>query len=305
MPATTITSNFSGLSGASSVALDSTGNIYVLNANLRDGGGIAVYPAGSYATGSPPVSVITGNNTGLSLPIGMALDSSQNIFVLDYDNAISMYQARTAGDVSPAAIININGSGESTASGIAVGPGGNLYVTSVPSVKCSRRSCRYIGVASVAVYPAFSAGDARPITVISGPRTGLANPLGVVVDHSGNIYVANEGRRKCTGDACGPTGPGNVEVYGPGANGDVKPIATIRGTDTGLIFPYGITLDSTGNIYVLNVNSPGFGCPACDEHSIRIFAAGSNGNVAPIATIAGPSTGLTDPVGIAIGPDGQ
>ncbi|HLI82096.1 MAG TPA: hypothetical protein VKV03_19040 [Candidatus Binataceae bacterium] len=36
--------------------------------------------------------------------------------------------------------------------------------------------------------------------------------------------------------------------------------------------------------------------------SITVYAPGSNGNVAPIARINGPLTGLGHPMGIAVGP---
>ena len=302
VPSATITSNFTGIYGAYGVALDSVGNIYVINEDLSVG--IAIYAAGSYANGVPPVSTIAGGNTGLGTPVGIAVDSSNNVFVLDTSD-IKMYSAGSVGNISPAATINLNSLGNNIPTGIAVDPGGNLYVTSARGMRCRRgRSCHYIGAPSVAVYPAGSNGSVNPSALISGPHTGLGTPLAVAVDHNGNIYVANEGASKCTRTSCGPTVPGNVSVYASGSTGDIKPIATIGGADTGLVFPYGIALDSNENIFVLNVNSNFFGCPRCDQHSIRIFAAGSHGDAAPMATIAGPSAGLNFPRGIAVGPTG-
>jgi sugar lactone lactonase YvrE len=301
LPTATITSDFTGISGATAIALDSTGKIYVVNAAfLYD---IEIYAAGSFANDGPPVTTIVGDNTGLGLPVGIAFDSNDNFFVLNFDDSIAMFPAGSVGDATPSATIRLN-FGNNDTTGIAVGPGGNIYVTATPGRTCRPRSCRYVGEPSVAVFPAGSNGNASPSAVISGRHTGLGTPLAVAVDNNGNIYVANEGRSKCTRVSCGPTGPGDVRVYAPGSNGDVKPIATIAGGATGIVFPYGIALDSNANIYVLNVNSNFFGCPACEQHSIRIFAAGSNGNTAPMATIAGPSTGLTMPYGISIGPVG-
>lgn len=308
VPIATITSNFTGINGAYGVALDSVGNIYVINANVQSGGSVAIYPAGSYATGGPPVNTITGNNTGLEEPYGIALDSSDNIFVLNYLAGITMYPAGSSGNVPPAATINVDGTGKTFPTAIAVGPGDNLYVTSIPNIKCRGRrgrSCHPIGVASVAAYPAGSNGFVNPSAIIKGSHTKLGTPLAVAVDHDGKIYVANEGPTKCTSNFCRPTGPSSVYVYAAGSSGDVRPIATISGAATGLVSPVGITLDSNGNIYVLNVNALGYGCPAaCDQNSILVFAAGSDGNVAPMATIAGPSAGLTLPREIAIGPTG-
>src|SRR6202035_129076 len=78
----------------------------------------------------------------------------------------------------------------------------------------------------------------------------------IAVDHSGRIYVTNKGPTKCTrvpgGSSCSPNGHGSITVYAHGSSGDGAPTATITGANTGLQFPFGITLDSNGNIYVLN-----------------------------------------------------
>jgi len=303
-PIATITSAFTGINAASSVAVDSIGNIYVANENGSEESGsigsIAVYSAGSYVAG-PPISTIAGGNTGLELPYGIALDSTDNIYVLNLDNTITVYPAGSTGNVTPAATIYVDSSGESTATGIAVGSGGDLYITNVPgNLKCHKGSCHYTGVTSVAVYPAGSNGYATPTAVIKGSHTGLFSPEAVAVDQSGDIYVVNGGRKKCTRNSCGPTRPGSVSVYAPGSNGDVKPVARISGADTRLEFPSGIALDSNGNIYVLNLDEPFAGI----EHSILIFAAGSRGNTAPMDAISGPSAGLNGGFGIAVGPGG-
>ena len=337
VPINVITSNNTGINDASSIAVDSSGNIYVANDFPFGVGSIDIYPAGSYATG-PPIATIAGDNTELSDPFAVALDSSGNIYVLNQsddgraDNAITVYPAGSNGDVTPSATFNIDPTGESFPSGMAADAAGALYIANQGGLSCGRRSCHH-SPDNVAVYGAGSNGTPAPIAVISGPDTKLASPSAIAVDHGGEIYVTNEGPiecrhyGKCT--VCGPSGPGSINVYAQGSNGDAKPIAEISGSNTGIGSPYGITLDSSGNIYALNggyVPGGGLGggdsfdslfgeraaaeqIVGCfvlvDERSVEpilIFPAGSNGDVSPIGGIVGRYTGLTSPAAIAVGP---
>jgi hypothetical protein len=316
-PTATIASNFTGLESPADISVDSIGNIYVAQFGVDTlHSSVNIYSAGSYAV-VPPIATITGPNTGFFVPKAVAVDSDRNIYVLNLSNAITEYPADSNGDVTPTATLNIPGSGSDSPTGIAVSAYGKLYVVSPGSVHCGRRSCHQVSTGQLAIYPPGSDGDAKPSAVISGPSTALASPQAVALDGSGNIYVANDGPMKCSrGCGCFPIGAGSITVYPPGSNGDVMPIRTIAGAATGIAFPYRITLDSNGNIYVLNATGFGFVCVGpvflhgipkagtikIHEGPILIFAAGSDGNTAPISTIGGPLTGLEFPVGIAVGP---
>jgi hypothetical protein len=244
--------------------------------------------------------------------------------VLNGNNSITKYPAGSSGDVIPTATLNVLSSGESFLSDIAVSAHGKLYVVGFGHVKCRRGSCQDVSTDEVAVYPSGSDGDTQPSSVISGPDTRLASPSAVALDRSGNIYVANDGGIKCTRGCCTPSGAGSITVYPPGSNGDVMPIRTITGAKTGLVDPYRVTLDSNGNIYVLNALGVPFACAghgggggrvgvpkagtffdfSFREGPILIFAAGSDGDTAPSSTIGGPLTTLHGPSGIAVGPGG-
>ena len=78
---------------------------------------------------------------------------------------------------------------------------------------------------------------------------------------------------------------------------DEAPIATISGSNTGLVYSRGIGLDSIGNIYV--VNGAGVYCLSTAGKQHRAA------NVAPTATISGGDTGLVNPQGIALDSSGK
>src|SRR5208282_3390274 len=83
-------------------------------------------------------------------------------------------------------------------------------------------------------------------TVIGGSNTGLNQPLGIALDSSGKLFVANNETQPCS------TQCGSVTVYPAGSNGNIRPSVTIVGGNTGLYFPSGIALGASGNIYVAN-----------------------------------------------------
>jgi hypothetical protein len=147
---------------------------------------------------------------------------------------------------------------------------------------------------TITVYPAGSSGDVAPTATIVGAATGMVAPVGIAVDGAGAIYVDNAGAFFTPTLSYAP----GINVYAPGSEGNAVPSAVIVGSNTGLNGPKGIAVDSAHNIYLTNFTSTG-------ENAISVYSAGSNGNVAPAATIVGPDTGLKTPGGITLDSDGS
>jgi len=257
-----------GVSATATVAV--TGGVagkplYVANQS----GSITVYAAGASGNATP-MATIAGANTGLNVPVGIALDGAGNIYVtnnLADQGIITVYAAGASGNATPTATIETGGiPGVTNLYGIALDGAGNIYVT--------KPGPNFSG-GSITVYAAGASGNATPVATIAGDNTGLNFPLGIALDGAGNIYVTNWGTNSIT-------------VYAAGASGNATPTATI--TSAGLIQPRGIALDGAGNIYVASQFS----------NSITVYAAGASGNATPTATIAGGNTGLFSPVGIAL-----
>jgi len=124
---------------------------------------------------------------------------------------------------------------------------------------------------AVDVFVSSDNGDVAPAVVISGAATQLGAPVGVAVAHDGTLYVSN--------DAAG----GSVTVYPPGSTGAAVPSRAI--TCGGLSQPAGISLDSSGNLYVANTGG----------NSISVFAPTDNGCVVGNRVIEGTHTCLFAP----------
>ncbi|MGH7813909.1 MAG: hypothetical protein ACREQI_07910 [Candidatus Binataceae bacterium] len=260
-----------------------TPEIFVTNSNVIGVTEFAPNSGGNVA----PIATISGSNTGISGPLGIALNAGGNIYVGSDDYDIFAYPPGSNGNVSP----TISLSGANTLAiqgpeGLTFDSGGNLYVANINSG------------GSVSEFAPGANGNASPIIDISGADTGMNDPDGVAVDSSGNLYVAN----------CGPpcsnsgSGTGSVTVYAPGSTGDALPIATIAGANTGIEAALAIAADSAGNLYVGNCGAE---CAGSGAPSVTVYAPGANGNVSPIATISGANTNLGIPRGVAVDASGN
>ena len=88
-----------------------------------------------------------------------------------------------------------------------------------------------------------------PAATIAGSKTNLSGPIGIALDSNANIYVADDGVSESTGF------PTSVFVYpalgsSTGLLNEVPSAAISTTVTTSLHTPYGIALDSSGNIYV-------------------------------------------------------
>jgi lysophospholipase L1-like esterase len=260
--------------------------IYVTNIDNDIDFSITRYPGAGNGNLAPDVT-INGSNTGLADPWGIAVASSGTIYSLSQFGgasgvgSITVYPPASNGNVAPSATIAGANTGLLYPLGIALDSSANIYVANTLSP-------------SITVYPAGAAGNVAPSATIVGSATGLDFPFDVALDSKRKVYVLNFGAR-----SGGIPNVPSITVYAAGSNGNVTPSQTISGSNTELNDPLGIASDSV-NVYVANEHGGPLG-----QGSITVYAAGSNGNVTPSATIAGSSTGLCGPSRIAIGSTGN
>ncbi len=149
------------------------------------------------------------------------------------------------------------------------------------------------GTTKLVEFASGATGNVAPAAIIGGQaHSALDTAAGIAQDSAGFTYVAMPN-------------PNAINVYSPGASGDVAPFATLAGTNTGLLSPQGIVVKN-GKLYV--ANGPFNGSGSSGLQSISVFAlplAPGLNDVAPVAVIAGAATGLDAVFGLAVDASGD
>ena len=216
-----------------------------------------------------PLTNLSGAGTGLNGAIAVARDPQGLVWVSNGFSPVSLtaYAATATGNGAPVATISGAATGLSGPAGLAFDPAGRLVVANTAT-------------GSITEYAPGARGNASPVVTISGADTGLSNPNGVAFDAAGHLFVTNAGND-------------SVTEYAPGAVGDASPIATLQGSSTGLSNPDGIAFDTAGRIFVANLADGTNG-------TVTEYAPGAIANAAPVATIAGTATTLTEPDAVSL-----
>src|SRR5213593_4207543 len=257
-----------------------------------------------------PRTVISGNRTRVDFVCGVALDPiNKEIYTVNNDTAADMlvfkYDARgnvpASRSLKPAPV---------STWGVALDLTNNEVGVTVQSIN------------KVAIYRRQAEGEEKPLRVIQGPETGLADPHGIFIDAQNNeIFVANHDSyhdavlsednpnsvqaqlargiatlsvptarselRPSNGKYVDPS----ITVYARTAQGNAAPVRHIHGPKTGLSLPMKVFVDTARNeLFVANSGS----------NSILVFSRTANGDAAPIRKIEGPETKLKKPVGLFV-----
>ncbi|MEI6209607.1 MAG: FG-GAP-like repeat-containing protein [Desulfuromonadales bacterium] len=235
------------------LVVDGSGNLFVAdtsNNSIRK-----ITPSGSVTTfaggGGSGSNDGTGTSAKLNEPRGIAVDSSGNLYVADYDNHI-IRKITSAGVVTTLA--GLAGSQDSTDGtgvaarfkgpcGIAVDSAGNVYVADT-----GNHAIRKITPAGVVTTFAGSPGSSGNADG-TGTAARFSEPRALAIDTSGTLYVtdySSNNIRKITSAGVVTTLAGTAGRPG-----------STDGTGTAALFynPSGVTVDSIGNLYVTDTSN--------------------------------------------------
>jgi len=193
-----------------------------------------LYTVASSSSGYAPVPAsapgdwtlsLTYTGGGLSEPTALAVDAAGNVWIANYNNAVSEFSP-TGAALSPAG--GYIGGGLEESFGIAIDATGHVWVCNEQSTGTFNQ-----GLGSVTELAADG-------TILSGANGfdggGLDFPEVLMIDAIGQIWVANYGNSTLTALTDNGT--------------SISPATGFTGG--GMSFPVGLAIDATGNIWVAN-----------------------------------------------------
>lgn len=264
------------------IAVDAAGNVYVCDTNsctIRKMTAAGVVTTLAGVAGQNGSADGAGSSARFDYPVGLAVDSSGNIYVADLDNSTIRFVtpggavSTLAGSAGNAG--SVDGQGASARfnhpAAVAVDGSANVYV-----IDTSNQTIREISPAG-----SVSTLAGTPGTGGNADGTGAAArffyPGGIASTGSGTVYVADTGNHTIRA----MDSPGVVSTLA-GAAG-TKGSADGVGIHAQFAYPYGVASDGSGNLYVADSNN----------NTIRmVTAAGAVTTIAGTAGILGSAEGV-------------
>ena len=233
--------------------------------------------------GDPPTEprrLIMGEKTALQFNSCVWVDpAAGDVYSVENDtgNIIAVYPREATGDVAPKRTLKVT----HRAYAMMINPDTKELFLSVQFPP------------QIAVYSKDASGNDKPLRLLQGPHTRLADSHGIAIDPRRKLlFVDNWGNiadLKVAGT--GKFELPSISVYDLNADGDAPPLRVIQGPRTRLDWPGVMSLDQeTGDLYVANDV----------DQSLIVFHSNDQGDVEPARVIKGPNTRLNYPVGIFV-----
>jgi trimeric autotransporter adhesin len=245
-----------------------------------------------------------GTKALLSVPWGVALDSNGNLYIADNnDNRIRKVVIATGviTTIAGTRAVGFSGDGGAAINAEVAGPGsvavdgaGNVYFTDVNN-SVIRKVDTNGNISTFAGTPgsAGGTGDGGPATQA---KLGLHTGSGLAVDAAGNVYIAdsyNCAIREVT------VSTGNIATI-VGTNGLCGYLGDgFPPTSALLQYPFGIAIDSSGNLYIADTYNQRIREVSAVTHNITTIAGGKSAG--SVGDGGSPTLALLNyPLGVAV-----
>jgi sugar lactone lactonase YvrE len=257
-----------GSSSAFGEAFDAGGNLWISG---YQGNTITEYAAAQLAaSGTPtPAVTLTASSGSLSGPLGIAFDSSGNLWVANAaaNTVVEFSASQLAASGSPTPSITIGASAGSLnfPSALAFDSKADLWVTNAMANT----------VVEFTPTQLASSGTPIPTVTLTATNGSIAGPLGIAFDASGNLWISNAMAQQ----------PNSVVKFAASqlaASGATTPAVVITASGGSLGGPVGLAFDVGGNLWVANATAG----------SVVEFAASqlaTSGSPVPSVTLGGSS----------------
>lgn len=261
-----------GLNYPTSLAFDSSGNLYALN----DGSDtIEKFAPDGTAT------VFASNTSFIDHPLGMAFDSNGNLFVTNQGTKLTdaAHPNPTAGTITkftPGGVGSLFATPAATypLEFVAIDSLNNLYVTNYNDN---------------AVYK-YNTNGVQTLFA----STGLYGPTGLAFGSDGTLYVSND-NNSSDGRTNGTNTSYDIVGFKPNGTQLLQPFATTTGTTI-----QNLLFDPSGNLYMSDISSSGNG------GSVLQFTPGGTvttlitGLTAPYGLAYAPASSVPEPASLAL-----
>jgi hypothetical protein len=266
------------------ITVDSSGNVYVADTNnstIRKITAAGVVSTLAGAPGQTGGADGTGGSARFDNPFGLAVDTAGNIYVADYDNS-TIRKVTSTGTVSTlAGSAGMSGSANGQGSAarfnnpaaVAVDGMGNVYV-----IDTSNQTVRVITPGGSVSTLAGSPGNGGRADG-TGAAASFFYPGGIASTAAATVYVADTGNH--TVRTVSSQGGVSTLAGSAGQKGD----ADGTGTQALFAYPYGISCDGAGHIYIVDSGN----------NAIRVTT--TSGAVTTVAGAGSLSPGSSDGVG--------
>jgi sugar lactone lactonase YvrE len=296
----------------SDVAVDASGNLYILETSHGPGLVRKVDPSGRITTvvgpatdGAPPAPG-EASRVDLLAPFGITLDAEGNLYVGGGNGGNSMVvkvdrsgevttvagtgKPGFSGDGGPATEAQLN-----VVTDLALDRAGNLYIADDQNNRIRKVSPDGVITTFAGTGKLAFSGDGGPAV-----KAGINDPTGIAVDTAGNVYVAELGNDRIrrvdrSGIIETVAGRGRKAVLGDGG----------QATKAGLHDPLRVVVDAKGDLFFSEGDRRSL-IRKVDRSGVITTIAGKQGT-RHFSGDGGPATEATfdEPNGVTLGPDGD